>query len=96
MRIIIETTGQGEVSVAQEGQAPSLAASLEEAEVMDGGGAPQELVELLSGEAPEEGVDLEPSPVESGDVENAGAAPAWLVEVIEGSPQASAMEPRES
>jgi len=86
MRIIIETTGQGELSVVQDGQAAALetAGDLDGGD-LDGGSAPQELVELLGGTpAAGKGPAIEASAGRSASAENAGAPPDWLVAVIEG------------
>ncbi len=92
MRIIIETDGRGDVSVAPDGQ---IVPQQEAADVIDGGGAPQELVELLSQEAPEEETGAFEPETEAANVEDAGAVPDWLVEVIEGSPREAIQEPGE-
>ncbi len=89
MRIIIETGGAEGLTVSQEaaGESSAVMASGAAAgaglEAMDGGGPPDHLVEMLTGEpedVPEEAEDE--ASHEPGD---AGGAPAWLVEVIEGS-----------
>jgi hypothetical protein len=86
MRIIIETPGQGELSVVQDGQAASLETPGDLAGGdLDGGGAPQELVELLGGTlAAGKDPIPEASAGRSTSAEDAGAPPDWLVEVIEG------------
>lgn len=86
MRIIIETTGQGELSVVQDGQAATLGTAAPEiAGDLDGGGAPQELVELLGGTpGGGKGQAIEASAGRSASAEDAGAPPDWLVAVIEG------------
>ncbi|MGB5622695.1 MAG: hypothetical protein WBN65_09400 [Gammaproteobacteria bacterium] len=80
MRIIIETEGQEALAVKSETLAPTVGMP----EAIDGGQAPQHLVELLGGEAAT-------GSAESGffdplDPENAGEAPTWLKAVVEKTP----------
>lgn len=79
MRIIIETERPEEVSVTRDASTQPL----DSPEATDGGGPPEELLQLLSGEsAPEE---QEADREEPGTPDDGGAAPAWLIDVIEGA-----------
>ncbi len=92
MRIIIETGGAEGVSVTQEtaGATAALvgASSTDLPEAIDGGGPPEDLMELLSGELEGETEEVEPEDAEEKigrAPDDGGGVPAWLVEVIEGS-----------
>ncbi len=95
MRIIIETDRLDGVSVSQdlaaEGHtAPGITSGASTAatpEAIDGGGPPDHLLGLLTGEPAEEPDDAEDGAARSPD--DGGGVPAWLVEVIEGSEGAS-------
>ena len=86
MRIIIETDRTEGLSVSQ-GVATDTTGALATgaaSEAMDGGGPPDHLLELLTGEPSEEPEDADGETARLAP-EDAGSAPAWLVEVIEGS-----------
>jgi hypothetical protein len=78
MRIIIETESPEGVSISQDGPAQPL----ESAEAIDGGGPPEELLQVLSGESAAE--LQEPEKGEPGAPDDGGEAPTWLIDVIEG------------
>ena len=86
MRIIIETDRAEGLSVSQEaaGETTAALATGAASEAMDGGGPPDHLLELLTGEPSEEPEDADGETARLAP-EDAGSAPAWLVEVIEGS-----------
>ncbi|MCG8507429.1 MAG: hypothetical protein MI755_22690, partial [Sphingomonadales bacterium] len=85
MRITIETESSESVAVTQDGAVKASDAP----ESLDGGGAPQALIELLGGELADAEVDPDASEqvdgAGSGSEEDAGAAPDWLVDIIEGA-----------
>ena len=86
MRIIIETDRAESLSVSQEavGETTAALATGATSEAMDGGGPPDHLLELLTGEPSEEPEDADGETARLAP-EDAGSAPAWLVVVIEGS-----------
>lgn len=85
MRITIETESSETVAVTQDGAVKASDAP----ESLDGGGAPQALVELLGGELADAEVDADAREsfdgTGSGGEEDAGSAPDWLVDIIEGA-----------
>lgn len=78
MRIIIETENSEGVSISRDGPAQPL----ESAEAIDGGGPPEALLQVLSGESAAELQEAENE--EPGAPDDGGEAPTWLVDVIEG------------
>ncbi|MDH5555825.1 MAG: hypothetical protein OEZ03_00665 [Alphaproteobacteria bacterium] len=82
MKITIEEDSRDFVTVTREEHAQASVMVVPEA--IDGGGPPQDLLQMLAGESGEE-EELGGEGEISIDPENAGAAPEWLVEIIQGT-----------